>query len=55
MGFSVQLHLVHDGVLPCFSHAVKIYLRHCFPGRWISHGGLQDDRSPDLSPVDFCL
>jgi hypothetical protein len=55
VGFSVQLHLVPDGVPPCFSRAITIYLSHSFPDQWISHDGLQHDRSPDLHPLGFCV
>jgi hypothetical protein len=40
-----------------FSHAVKMYLSHHFPGSWIGCDGPKHwpPRYPDLNPLDFCL
>lgn len=49
--------LMHDGAPPHFSRAVRDYLNHAFPDRWIGRGGpfRWPARSPDLTPLDFFL
>lgn len=47
----------HDGAPAHFSNIVREYLNVVFRNRWIGRGGPipWPPRSPDLTPIDFCL
>ena len=47
----------HDGALFHYSRHVMQHLNDTFPNRWIGRGGTTNwpPRSPDLTPLDFCL
>jgi hypothetical protein len=46
----------HDGAPPHYTRLVMQHLNE-FPNRWIGHGSTINwpPRSPDLTPLDFCL
>lgn len=51
------LHYQLDGAPPHYANQVRQHLNRIFPGRWIGRGGpiSWPARSPDLTPLDFCL
>ena len=52
-----HMYFQRDGDPPHSSHDVRNFLNYCFPGRWIGRGSPHNwpARSPDLSPLDYCL
>jgi len=52
-----RMYFQHDVSPPHSSHEVRNFLNYRFPGRWIGRDGPHNwpARSPDLSPLDYCV
>ena len=50
-----HMYLQHDGSPIHYTRKVTQHLNNTYPNRWIGRGSLIHWRSPDLTPLDFCL
>jgi hypothetical protein len=41
IGIHMHINSEHSGIPPHFSHEMKMYLNHCFPGQWLCRAGPQ--------------
>ena len=53
----IAMYFQHDGAPSHYTRHVMQHLNDTFPNRWIDHGSTINwpRRSPDLTPLDFCL
>jgi len=53
----IAMYFQHDGAPSYFTRHVMQHLNDSFPKRWIGRGSAINwpPRSPDLTPLDFCL
>ena len=53
----IAMYFQHDGTTSHYTRHVMQHLNDTFPNRWIGRGSTINwpPRSPDLTPLDFCL